>query len=828
MSGSDATEFGPGAPDRRAAPDLRLLPIVAGLWIGEVVVLQVAGSHPWWWALGSGVLLAGALLAATRGPVDLLGARTVVVWVSLCGLGLGGVVASAHLARLHPPVLEDAARSRSVLRAEGLVTGDPVVRLPADDGGRQLDPSWSVPVRMHSVTVRGQTYSVRVPALLQGDQVRDLRYGSRVDLTGLAREAWAPERHALTVQALGPIRVRSPPGPVAEVTTRIREAFRKACSGLPRDAAALLLGLAVGDESLLSAELDRAMIRAGLAHLTAVSGSNTSLVVGITMAVVAGLGLGWRGRVATCLMVLAGYVMLVRPEPSVLRAAAMGVVALIAVSAGGRRRGPPALLAAGLVLLIVLPEFALSLGFALSFAATAGLLVVGPSIAARLATWRPSRWLPAPVRAALAVATAAHLATLPLAVLMGNGASLVALPANVIVTPLVPFATILGLAAALTAPVLPAVAAVLAGAAAPATAGIALVARSASATPFGVVGVPDGSTGAIGTALVLGLVGVAVARRWRPWRSRRLVGAVAVAAVVAVAIHQGRQDPWPPPDWLVLACDVGQGDAVLIRPPGSTQALLVDVGPEGEAVVGCLEAAGVVELVVLLTHFHADHIDGLASVLDRWPVSVVLTTPVGEPAQGAAQVATSARAAGVPIRFVRSGDQLQVAGVDLDVVWPAHLADQSPANNSSVVAVATVPTAVGEVRVLLTGDIEPEAQSGIMAARTSPGAHVVKVPHHGSRYQVPRFASWSGARIALISAGRDNDYGHPSPAIVEQYTEAGAQVGRTDRQGALAVAPRGGRPRVGAAQLTPRLCGAWRSLTPRVCGPWRSRTSVGC
>lgn len=791
MSGSEATGAGPGAQLRRAEPDLRLAPFVAALWAGEAVALQVAGPHPWWWALGSGVVLAAALVTAARSrvPLGTLGARTLVIWVSLCGLGLGGVLASAHLARLHPPVLQEAAVGRSVLRAEGLITGDPVVRVPADDGGRQMDPSWSVPVRMHSVTVRGRTYSVRTPALLQGDQVRVLRYGSRVDLTGRAREAWSPERHALTVQALGPIRVRAPPGPVAEITTRIREDFRKACSGLPRDAAALLLGLAVGDESLLTAELDRAMIRSGLAHLTAVSGSNTSLVVGITMAVVAGLGLGWRVRVATCLAVLAGYVMLVRPEPSVLRAAVMGVVALIAVSAGGRRRGPPALFAAGLVLLIVLPEFALSIGFALSFAATAGLLVVGPSIAAFLATWRPSRWLPEPVRAALAVATAAHLATLPLAVLMGNGASLVALPANVIVTPLVPLATVLGLAAALSAPVLPAAAAILAGIAAPATGAIAWVARTASATPSGVIGVPDGSAGAVGTAVVLGLVGVAVVRRWRPWRSRRLVVAVVVSAVVAVAIQHGRRGPWPPPDWLVLACDVGQGDAFLIRAPGSTAALLVDVGPEEEAIVACLEAAHVAELVVLLTHFHADHIDGLASVLDRWPVSIVLTTPVGEPAQGAAQVVTSARAAAVPIRFVRTGDRVQVAGVDLGVLWPGHLPDQSPANNSSVVAVATVPTALGELRVLLTGDIEPEAQSGLMAGRASPGAHVVKVPHHGSRYQAPKFASWSGAGIALISAGLDNDYGHPSPVTLEHYREAGALVGRTDQQGALAVVP---------------------------------------
>ena len=392
-----------------------------------------------------------------------------------------------------------------MVRAEATVTGDPRVHVPADDGGRPMAPSWSVPARMSGVVVRGRTYSVRAPVLLRGDEVRALRYGSRIALSARAQESWSPEVQSLTLQVLGPVQVRSPPGPVARATTRVRDAFREACAGLPADAGALLLGLAVGDESTLPADLDAAMVRAGLAHLTAVSGSNTSLVVAIAMAAVVGLGLGWRARVVTCLVVLSGYVMLVRPQPSVLRAAAMGVVALVALSTGGRRRGPPALLASALVLLLVLPQFALSLGFALSFAATAGLLVLGPPIADRLGRWPASAWMPEPVRAALAVAAAAHLATLPLAILMGNGASLVALPANVLVTPLVPFATVLGLAAALIAPVAPAPAALIATVASPSTAAIAWVARVSSDLPFGVLDVPAGPVGALGSATVLAL-----------------------------------------------------------------------------------------------------------------------------------------------------------------------------------------------------------------------------------------------------------------------------------------------------------------------------------
>lgn len=792
MSGSE-----PLAPSE---PDLRLLPVVAPLWLAQTVILLWRPSAPLpvaalgaivaLIALTLGAVAAARLRAPRVNPVSRSHAS--VVLAVGCGLGLGLVVGGAHLARLHPPLLEQVAADGAVVRAVVRVTGDPEAHLAADDGGRSSGPRWSVGGRLAHVAVRGQALATSVPVLVRGDAVQHLRYGAVVEVTARAGRAWAPQSHAAELRVLGPARVRSPPGLVARATTTIRERFRAACSDLPVDAAALLMGLAIGDESLLPPDLGDAMVRAGLAHLTAVSGSNTSLVVGIALAAAVGLGVGWRARVGWCLLVLGAYVALVRPQPSVLRAAAMGLVALLALTTGGRRRGPPALLAAVLVLLVARPEFAVSLGFALSVAATAGLLVVGPPLAERLGRWPVSRAFPEPVRVALAVAAAAHLATLPLAILMGNGASLVALPANVLVTPLVPIATVLGLAAALIAPIALGPASALAQLAAPATGTIAWISRTAAGAPHGVVPVTAGPGAALSAAAVLALVGLAAARGWRPWRDRRALGVACLLATVAAILRTGWDARWPPPEWQVLACDVGQGDAVMVRARGATEALLVDVGPADAGIAECVGDAGVRRLVVLLTHFHADHVDGLAAVLDRWPVDGILTTAVPEPPDGAAAVLASASADGVPVRTLRAGDRVVAAGIGLSVLWPARRIPESPANNGSVVAVAEVPTGTGPLRVLLTGDVEPEAQT-VLLAGPAPDVDVVKVPHHGSPHQVPHFATWTGASVALVSVGRDNDYGHPSQGTLQQYRGAGALVGRTDEQGPLAVVLLDGR-----------------------------------
>ncbi len=222
--------------------------------------------------------------------------------------------------------------------------------------------------------------------------------------------------------------------------------------------------------------------------------------------------------------------------------------------------------------------------------------------------------------------------------------------------------------------------------------------------------------------------------------------------------------------------------------------MVVDAGPEPAAVDGCLDRLGIETVPLLvLTHFHADHVDGLAGVLDGRSVGELDVSPLADPPEGEREVASVAAADGLAPVGAPYAVGRRVGDVTLQVLWPVPgtpttgPGDGSTANDASVVLLVEV----AGVRLLLTGDIEPDAQAAL--ARAWPGlrADVLKVPHHGSRYQDLGFLGGLGARLALVSAGEDNDYGHPAPETLAALADTGAEVLRTDLDGDLAVVVRG-------------------------------------
>lgn len=334
------------------------------------------------------------------------------------------------------------------------------------------------------VSGRGESGPAHGEILLAGtEDLAHLRWRAQVVLSGrlAPAEPASPEVAVLAVR--GPVVESAPPAALLLAVEKVRESLRQAVSGLPADARGLLPGLVIGDTSEVPSDLTEAMRATGLTHLTAVSGSNVSVVLTLVLGACGVVGVPRRLRTPLAALALGCFVLLARPDPSVLRAATMGGIGLIGLSRRGRTTGPPVLAAAVIVLLCVDPWLARSYGFALSTLATLGLLVFvrswGAAIGRRLPT-RLSGFGPA-----LAIPVAAQLMCAPVIVLLQESVSTIGVLANLLAAPFVAPATILGVAVALIAPVQSQVGALLAWVAAVPALAISAVARHLETVPGG-------------------------------------------------------------------------------------------------------------------------------------------------------------------------------------------------------------------------------------------------------------------------------------------------------------------------------------------------------
>ncbi|HEX7188001.1 MAG TPA: ComEC/Rec2 family competence protein [Actinomycetes bacterium] len=752
------------------------LPALAA-WVGAFV--STGGT---WWLTGLlAVAGAGSLAVAVvgrrssawgSGP-ELTAAAAVVC---LCGALAVGALDRAALGI--GPVAR-LAEDGATMTGHGTVTADPVPVAARVAGPRRSGDLVVVPVRLDRVVARGRATRVRAPVvvLARGAAWTGLLPGQRIGLVGRLGPPRPTQPAAAALFVRGPPERVGRPPVLQEAAGGLRAGLRRASDGLPAAERGLLPGLVVGDTSRVPTELSEDFRTAGLTHLVAVSGANLAIVTGFVL-VVGRVG-GMRGRwlPATAAVAMAAFVVLARPQPSVLRAAAMGAVALAALASGRPRRSLAALSATVVVLLLVDPWLARSYGFALSVLATGGLVLLAPGWARH---WH-RMGLPARLAQALAVPVAAQVACAPVVAMLSEQVSLVAVPANLLVAPAVAPATILGVLATVVSAVHEPSAAGLAWTGGRFVWWVVLVARWAASVPNAEVGWPGTPSG----ALLLGALTAAaalVARRV----ARRRVPAAAAALVVVVALVVPASAPgWPPRDWLLAVCDVGQGDALVLS-VGPGRAVVVDAGPDRVAADRCLRRLGVREVpVVVLSHLHADHVEGLPGVLRGRSVDEVQVGLYDQPAPELTRVLRWSAAAEVPVTRARLGDRVRIGRLRWEVVWPARVIDAGsvPNNASTVLLVRT-----RGVTLLLTGDVEPEAQRALLARRRLGVVDVLKVAHHGSAHQAPALLGGVRPRVAVVSVGDDNDYGHPAARTLAELRRAGAVVGRTDRDGTLVVA----------------------------------------
>jgi len=592
------------------------------------------------------------------------------------------------------------------------------------------------------------------------------------------------------------------------------------------NAGALIPGMVLGDTSKQSVEFKNSMRRSGLTHLVAVSGANFALVSAFVLWMMQFLFARMKFRLSATAISLIAFIALVRPSPSVLRAAAMAAVLLVAQGTKKGRDSLPALGFAMAAVVVVDPWQARDAGFALSVLATAGLLLFAPVLIEKL-----SIHLPGKLAQALAPPIAATVFCSPIIVALSGYLAPMSVIANLLAAPFVAPITIVGFIAALFSPFAPLISTVLiwfirfpAGA-------IALIAHWASSFP--VLTLQSGKIGfLIVASFTLGswllkkwfkhiivftlviLISITWLQRWPggDWQVANCDIGQGDSMVINLGNHRGIVidvgpftlvilisitwlQRWPGGDWQVANCDIGQGDSMVIN-LGNHQGIVIDVGPDSVAEDRCLKALGIKEIpLLILSHFHADHVAGLTGAIKNRAVGQVWVSVNSAPliesakAQAALKGVEMIKAVrGMSARVVR-GMSARVGPLTIRVLWPTLSAtsfeempgDGSQINNSSIATLITSDA----FSLFAGGDLEPPVQE-ILVKDVGP-VDIYKVCHHGSRYQDLAFMSALHPRISIISVGAGNTYGHPAVQTLQALARLGSEVLRTDIDGAVAV-----------------------------------------
>jgi competence protein ComEC len=653
--------------------------------------------------------------------------------------------------------------------------------------------------------VRASTFALRVPAEVRRFDDRSLHERVLLELPlgrsppqgavlslrasvlaprgpedGFDERGWLARRGVHVVLRGRDWEVRGRRGGVGAVSDRLRAHVARAIApGLSGERRAVLAGIVLGEDEGLTEELRDDFKASGLYHLLAVSGQNiTVLALGV-------LGLGWLLGIprvlaeVAAISAIAGYVLAVGWQPSVVRAGVAGTLASLAWLLSRTRDRWHFLALGAAVLLAWTPASLLEPGFQLSFAAVGAIFLLLPPLRRALEGYPLTDWL----RDALAVSTACGAATAPILWLQFGSVPVYSLVSNALVT--LAIGPLLGIAlvGSLLEPLLPSAALALAWLNGWLAAYIAACARVIAGLPFSQI-----ESGAAVAILLVTPAAVLLLHRLPHWRRPLAVASAAAFAPALLVWQLAPEARLPPPSGLrITVLDVGQGDGILLQVPEG--AVLVDQGPPEADVAQQLRKLGLRRLsAVVLTHPQRDHIGGAEGVLRRLAVDRVLDPRLAGtgPYERAALAAAADR--GVPVEKTRAGDGFRLGRLRLRVLWPDRAG--TPAEDPNLLPIVLLAS-YGEVDALLTADAETEVTARLLSQRVE----ILKVAHHGSA-DPGLAAELRELRpdVAVISCGRGNDYGHPTPSTLAALRDSpGLQLYRTDEDGRVVLETDGRR-----------------------------------
>jgi len=732
--------------------------------------------------------------------------RILILFASLTAFALGGaryVFAQPAITPAHVAYYND---SDAPIAITGLIVGEPDVR----------DRSVNLQLRAETaVFADGHTSPVTGDILLQTDRFPVIEYGTRLTAVGqletppefedfsykayLARQ----QMHSIMRRAQIEVLETGQGSPFYHAIYAFKAKAQTAINQILSDPqAGLLSAILLGNRHNLPADVVEEFRVAGISHIIAISGLHVAVLIGVLVAVTKPF-LSRRAALPFILVILGMYTIMVGASPSVMRAAIMGSIYLLAAGFRGRHIYAPAvLMAAAFIITLINPLLLWDVGFQLTFAAVMGLLLYAQPMMrwgrARVENGRLGNssfhpFINSFIIDPIAVTVAIQILTIPLVIFYFGRWSLVSIPANLLTLPALPPTIVLGGLATLIQMAIPALGQLFGWLVWIFLSWMLTVARFFAAVPGASLYMEINNSGVLLIYSAIGLL------TWwykterekrkqmrgamgRDWMAKTAVFVTLILVILTVQWAKTQPDGLLHVNFL----NVGQGDAIFIQTPSGRQ-ILVDGGlyptvlndhigrqlPFGDRSID----------IIIATHPDADHISGLPALFERYDVDLLLTN--GSDDDSPIQAALSDAAIDTQIHIARVGETIRIDdGVQLEILHPTTVGADDDRNNESV----SLRLVYGDFSLLLTGDAEVEAEREMLESKRPLTSVVYKAGHHGSNTSSSApFLAAVKPQIAIVSAGADNSYGHPHVDVLERLAAGKTAVLRTDELGTIEV-----------------------------------------